>query len=59
MSVSREISKKFEETIRGTATELLTHFTENAIKGEFVVCISGVKKISKKTNKYDDDDNES
>jgi len=59
MTVSREISKKFEETIRGTATELLTHFTENAIKGEFVVCISGVKKISKKTNKYDDDDNES
>lgn len=59
MTVSREISKKFEETIRGTASELLKHFTENAIKGEFVVCISGVKKISKKTNKYDDDDNES
>lgn len=59
MSVSREISKKFEETLRGTATELLLHFTENPIKGEFVVCLSGVKKIHKKENKYEQDDDES
>lgn len=59
MSVSREISKKFEETLRGTATELLQHFTENPIKGEFVVCISGLKKVTKKENKYEQDDDES
>jgi len=59
MSVSREISKKFEETLRGSATELLLHFTENPIKGEFVVCLSGVKKIHKKENKYEQDDDES
>lgn len=41
ISVSREISKHFEETVRGTAAELLAHFTSKAPKGEFVVCISG------------------
>lgn len=41
ISVSREISKKFEETVRGTATELLAHFEENAPRGEFVVVVEG------------------
>jgi 16S rRNA (cytidine1402-2'-O)-methyltransferase len=54
MSVSREISKKFEETIRGTAEELKNHFENNPIKGEFVVCLAGKSKKSKKT----DDDEE-
>ncbi|WP_066758632.1 16S rRNA (cytidine(1402)-2'-O)-methyltransferase [Crocinitomix algicola] len=44
ISVSREISKKFEETIRGTVSELITHFTENPIKGEFVIVIEGKSK---------------
>jgi len=41
ISISREISKKFEETIRGTASELVTHFENKAPKGEFVVVIEG------------------
>jgi 16S rRNA (cytidine1402-2'-O)-methyltransferase len=56
MSVSREISKMFEETVRGTATELLEHFTQNPIKGEFVVCIAGKIIEKKKENKYDKED---
>lgn len=40
-SVSREISKMFEETVRGTFTELIQHFTENGVKGEFVMVIGG------------------
>jgi len=40
-SVSREISKIYEETVRGTLSELITHFTENEPKGEFVVIVSG------------------
>ncbi len=44
ISISREISKKFEETVRGTASELFTHFTNNPIKGEFVVVIEGKSK---------------
>jgi len=39
ISVSREISKLFEETFRGTAEEVKSHFTAKAPKGEFVVCI--------------------
>jgi 16S rRNA (cytidine1402-2'-O)-methyltransferase len=41
VSVSREISKHFEETLRGTASELHRHFSEKVPKGEFVVCLSG------------------
>jgi 16S rRNA (cytidine1402-2'-O)-methyltransferase len=41
IAVCREISKKFEETVRGTAAELITHFETHSIKGEFVVVVSG------------------
>lgn len=40
-SISREISKIYEETVRGTLSELVTYFTENEPKGEFVVIVSG------------------
>lgn len=40
-SVSREISKMFEETIRGTLSELITHFTANETRGEFVIIVEG------------------
>lgn len=40
-SVSREISKKFEETKRGKLSELINHFKKNSPKGEFVICVSG------------------
>jgi len=39
VSVSRELTKTFEETRRGTAQELLEHFTKNKAKGEIVLCI--------------------
>jgi 16S rRNA (cytidine1402-2'-O)-methyltransferase len=41
VSVSREISKKFEETVRGTAAEVLEHFKTNEPRGEFVVVVEG------------------
>lgn len=37
----REISKKYEETLRGTLKELILHFTLNEPKGEFVIVVSG------------------
>jgi 16S rRNA (cytidine1402-2'-O)-methyltransferase len=40
-SVSREISKKFEEHRRGTLAELKTYFTEKPPRGEIVVVVSG------------------
>ncbi|MDZ7742622.1 MAG: 16S rRNA (cytidine(1402)-2'-O)-methyltransferase [Bacteroidota bacterium] len=41
VSVSRELTKVYEETIRGTAGEVLTLFLDKKIKGEFVVVIEG------------------
>ena len=41
ISVSRELSKKFEDTIRGTLLDVLTHFNEHPPKGEFVLVIEG------------------
>lgn len=40
-SVSREISKVHEETLRGTLGELITHFTDTEPRGEFVIVVAG------------------
>jgi len=42
-SVSREISKIFEETIRGRLFEILRYFDEKKPKGEFVIIVEGKK----------------
>lgn len=41
VSVSREITKKFEETVTGTFSHVIAHFTAHAPKGEFVVVLEG------------------
>ncbi|MBT8271844.1 MAG: 16S rRNA (cytidine(1402)-2'-O)-methyltransferase [Flavobacteriaceae bacterium] len=41
ISVSRELSKMYEETIRGSAQEVLDHFRKAMIKGEFVIIVAG------------------
>jgi len=43
ISVSRELSKLHEETIRGTTTEVLKHFEAKPPKGEIVIVIGGIK----------------
>lgn len=43
-SVSREISKIYEETIHGTLEELTAHFTKNQPKGEFVIIVAGFQE---------------
>lgn len=40
-SVSREISKKFEDTQRGTIAELIDHYKEHPAKGEIVIIVDG------------------
>ncbi len=44
VSVSRELTKKFEETVRGTIAEVLEHFREHEPKGEFVIVLAGKPK---------------
>lgn len=43
VSVSREITKLHEETIRGTAEEVLRHYTQKPPKGEIVIIVAGNK----------------
>lgn len=43
-SVSREISKLHEQTVRGTLEELVDHFTENEPRGEFVIVVAGAEE---------------
>ena len=41
VAISREMTKIYEETYRGTLEEAVVHFNKKVPKGEFVVCISG------------------
>lgn len=41
VSVSRELTKIYEETIRGAAKEVLEHYTAKPPKGEIVVVVAG------------------
>ncbi|MGB7606195.1 MAG: 16S rRNA (cytidine(1402)-2'-O)-methyltransferase [Lutisporaceae bacterium] len=41
-SVSRELTKKFEETIRGTLSEIFAVLQQRDIKGEFVIVLEGI-----------------
>ncbi|MFO7745666.1 MAG: 16S rRNA (cytidine(1402)-2'-O)-methyltransferase, partial [Psychroflexus sp.] len=41
VSISREISKLYEETVRGTLTEVIAHFETKKPKGEFVIVLAG------------------
>ncbi|WP_299250389.1 16S rRNA (cytidine(1402)-2'-O)-methyltransferase [uncultured Lacinutrix sp.] len=43
VSVSRELTKMYEETVRGTAKEVLAHYTNKPPKGEIVVVVGGKK----------------
>lgn len=54
-SVSREISKKFEETQRGTLEELAAHFKANPPKGEIVLIVEGT---ASRKEKHDSDNKE-
>ena len=42
-AVVREISKKFEETVRGSLEEVAAHFTAKEPKGEIVIVVKGVQ----------------
>jgi 16S rRNA (cytidine1402-2'-O)-methyltransferase len=41
ISVSRELTKMFEETVRGTVSEVKTYYETHPVKGEFVICVAG------------------
>lgn len=48
VSITRELSKKFEQTVRGTITEVIAHFKEHEPKGEFVMVVEGAAKSERR-----------
>ena len=46
-AVSRELTKKFEQTVRGTLAEVADYFREHTPKGEFVIVVAGLPKPGK------------
>ncbi len=58
VAVSRELTKKFEQTVRGTLAEVTAYFREHEPKGEFVIVIEGCPKPEKepRRNRYARDD---
>ncbi|MEO8825901.1 MAG: 16S rRNA (cytidine(1402)-2'-O)-methyltransferase [Chthoniobacterales bacterium] len=53
--VARELSKKFEEYVRGTPGELLQHFQAKPPKGEICVLISGLTKREARDRNHDEE----
>lgn len=45
VSCCREISKVYEESVRGTLAEVIAHFEEVEPKGEFVIVVAGAPKV--------------
>jgi 16S rRNA (cytidine1402-2'-O)-methyltransferase len=51
MSACREISKLYEESVRGTIAEVLAHFEANEPRGEFVLVVEGAETAKEKKKK--------
>src|SRR3569833_1323658 len=47
LSVSRELTKVFEETVRGTVADVREYFESHPAKGEFVICVAGATSKAK------------
>lgn len=56
ISVSRELTKVFEETVTAGIEEVFKYFSGKSIKGEFVLVISGVEEKKQKKSKYSDEE---
>lgn len=56
VAVSRELTKKFEETVRGTLAEVIAHFKAKPPKGEFVIVLAGEGDRYNKPEEEEDDE---
>ena len=54
VSVARELTKIYEENVRGTLEEVIAYFSEKTIKGEIVIILAGKAEEKKKSDKYED-----
>ena len=56
VSVSRELTKKFEQTVRGTIAEVAEHFAQHEPKGEFVIVVEGYNAKPKRNREEEEED---
>ena len=52
LAVCRELTKKFEEVVKGTPQEALSHFLEHTPRGEFVIVVEGNTAPAEKTDDW-------
>jgi 16S rRNA (cytidine1402-2'-O)-methyltransferase len=57
-SISRELSKMFEENKRGTLQELADYFKTKTVKGEIVIVVEGKKAEGKKSKEKKEEQND-
>ena len=55
VAVVREITKKFEETVRGTVAEAIAHFKAHEPKGEFVIVVEGYNPKAERSADTEED----
>ena len=58
VAVVREITKRFEQTVRGTVAEVIAHFKEHEPKGEFVIVVAGYDPKAERDEEEDEDKNQ-
>jgi len=58
VSCCREISKVHEESVRGTLSEVIAHFTQTEPRGEFVIVVAGKEKEKEKKKENNHKKNE-
>ena len=58
VAVVREITKKFEETVRGTVAEAIAHFKSHEPKGEFVIVVAGYDPKAERSAEAEEDNDE-
>jgi 16S rRNA (cytidine1402-2'-O)-methyltransferase len=52
-SVSRELTKIYEENIRGTLRELIDYYSKSTLKGEIVIIVEGLSSFVKSAKSED------
>jgi len=45
VAVARELTKRFEETIQGSVSDLITHFTDHEPRGEITIVLAGAPTV--------------
>ncbi len=54
LAVARELTKLYEEVVRGTAADLLQHYSGRAVRGEIVLVVEGVGKRPRRKKRLRD-----